>query len=273
MENNRVELKERLNTSSNKTVYLSHCQSTKKRIGMNKSICLFVLVVLFAACKGESNKNATSKSLGTVEMKKEIAQATTNPRHVNIKDMFLLLPDDLFPLEKINTEKRELLLKHIGEDKAFDISSTPIGVCDVSNGYLNLIGSQYDWEMCYWNLKDGGKLLAVNNSTETGGEIRVFFYDDGKLTEDHKYKLGGNQNYKLTDFIDVSQLSPESLQFAEKQFAKGAYHLYYQLPQNGTSITIGIDIENLIDNEENYDVFYEASKDIMLHWKNEKWKR
>ncbi len=240
---------------------------------MNKSIYLFVLVVLFVACKGESNKNATSKTLSPVEMEKGIAQATTNPKHVNIKDIFLLLPNDVFQVEEISKENRALLLNHVGEDKAFDISLTPIGVCDIKNDYLNLTGSQYDWEMCYWNLKDGGKLVATNNSTEKGSEIRVFFYDDGKLTEDHKYKLGGNQNYKLTDFIDVSQLSPESLQFAEKQFAKGAYHLYYQLPQNGTSITIGIDIENLIDNEENYDVFYEASKDIMLHWKNEKWKR
>ncbi|NLC49893.1 MAG: hypothetical protein GX762_05945 [Bacteroidales bacterium] len=240
---------------------------------MNKSIRLFILVVFFVACKGESNKNTNAKSLLTMGQETELVDDIANAKPVNIKDIFLLLPNDVFLVEEISKENRALLLNHVGEDKAFDISLTPIGVCDIKNGYLNLTGSQYDWEMCYWNLKDGGKLVATNNSTEKGSEIRVFFYDDGKLTEDHNYKLGGNQNYKLTDFIDVSQLSPESLKFAEKQFAKGAYHLYYKLPQNGTSITINIDIEDLIDDDENYDIFYEASKDVMLYWKNEKWER
>ena len=240
---------------------------------MNKSTCLFILVMFFVACKGESNKNTKAQSLLTMGQETELVDDTANAKSVNIKDIFLLLPNDVFPVEQISKENRALLLKHIGEDKAFDISSTPIGVCDVKNGYLNLTGSQYDWEMCYWNLKDGGKLVATNNSTETGSEIRVFFYDNGKLTEEHNYILGGEQNYKLGDFIDVSQLSPESLKFAESQFANGAYHLYYQLPQNGTSITVSLDIEDLIDNPENYDVFYEASKDVMLYWKNEEWKR
>lgn len=240
---------------------------------MNKNLYLLVLLILLFACKGESKINNKAESLLTIGQKTQLVEETTNAKSVNIKDLFLLLPNDVFPIEEISKENRALLLKHIGENKAFDISSTPIGVCDVKNGYLNLTGSQYDWEMCYWNLKDGGKLVATNNSTETGSEIRVFFYNDDKLTEDYNFILGGKQTYKLTDFIDTSQLSSFSREYAEQQFANGAYHLYYQLPQNSTSITVSLDIEDLIDDQENYDAFYKARKDVMLHWKNEKWER
>jgi hypothetical protein len=240
---------------------------------MNKSIRLFILVVFFVACKGESNKNTNAKSLLTMGQETELVDDIANAKPVNIKDIFLLLPNDVFLVEEISKENRALLLNHVGEDKAFDISLTPIGVCDIKNGYLNLTGSQYDWEMCYWNLRDGRKLVAVNNSTETGSKIRVFFYDDGKLTEDYNYILGGEQDYKLTDFIDISQLSSKSREYAEQQFINGTYHLYYQLPQNATSITISIDINELVDHDENYDDFYEASKNVILKWENEEWKR
>ena len=240
---------------------------------MNKSICLFVLVMLFGACKGESVKNTKAESLLTMGQERLLVDEITNLKSVNIKDIFLLLPDDVFPMEEISKENRALLLKHIGEDKAFDISSTPIGVCDVQNGYLNLTGLQYDWEMCYWNLKDGRKLVVVNSGTESGSEIRVFFYQEGKLTDDQNYQLGGNQRFELSDFVEVSQMSPDIRKYAEQQFANGAYHLYYRLPQKGTSISISLDIDDLVDDQENYDVFYEASKDVILKWKNEKWER
>jgi len=239
---------------------------------MSKNLYLLVLLILLFACKGESKINKT-ESLLTIGQKTQLVEETVNLKLINIKDIFLLLPNDVFPVEEISKENRALLLKHIGEDKAFDISSTPIGVCDVKNGYLNLTGSQYDWEMCYWNLKDGGKLVAVNNSTETGSIIRIFFYDNSKLTEDYNYKLGGEQDYQLNDFFDVSKLSSQSRRYAEQQFTNDAYHLYYQLPQNGTSIIISIDIDELMDKDENYDVFYEARKDVILYWKNEKWER
>ena len=240
---------------------------------MSKNLYLLVLLILLFACKGESKINNKAGSLLTIGQKTQLVEETVNLKSINIKDIFLLLPNDVFPVEEISKENRALLLKHIGENKAFEISTTPIGVCDIKNGYLNLTGSQYDWEMCYWNLRDGGKLVAVNNSTETGSKIRVFFYDDGKLTEDYNYILGGEQDYKLTDFIDISQLSSKSREYAEQQFINGTYHLYYQLPQNATSITISIDINELVDHDENYDDFYEASKNVILKWENEEWKR
>ena len=234
---------------------------------------LLILIALASACKGESQKNTETET--SVSLKQEHANAAEVPDliTVNIKDIFLLLPDDAFPMEGISVADRKLLLNSIGNDKAYDISPTPIDVCDVKNGYLSLTGMQFAWEMCYWNLKDGRKLVAINQGTESGSEIRIFFYQNGKLTEDPDYQLGGNQNYTLTDFIDFSQLSADTRKFAEQQFAKGAYSLYYQLPQKGTSLTVTIDTYQLMDYDGNHEIPDEATKEITLKWVNENWVR
>ena len=240
---------------------------------MKTKYYLLVVLTLLFACQAESQKSANAQTSDSMRQENKDVTEDSDVSKVNIKDIFLLLPDDVFPLEEINIEKRELLLKHIAEDKAYDISPTPIDICDVKNGFLCLTGMQFGWEMCYWNLKDGRKLVAVNCGSETGSDIRIFFYQNAKLTEDHNYQLGGNQKYTLTDFMDVSKLSSDTRKFAEQQFAKGAYHLYYELPRKGTSIKISMDVNEMTDNPEDYDIFYEASKDVILKWENEKWKK
>lgn len=238
---------------------------------MKSKIYLIAFLAILFSCTGENQKGATVEISGTMKQN-EIAGESTYATAVNIKDIFLLLPDDAFP-EAISVANRKLLLNSIGEDKAYDISSTPIDVCDVKNGYLSLTGMQFGWEMCYWNLKDSRKLVAINNGTESGSEIRTFFYQNGKLTEDPNYRLGGNQNYKLTDFINVSQLSADTRKFAEKQFAKGDYIVYYQLPQKGTSLKLNIDTYQFLDYDEAREIPYEAIKEVTLKWNNEKWER
>ena len=43
-----------------------------------------------------------------------------------------------------------------------------IKVCDYKNGYLSLeLENQSKWEMCYWNLKNGNKLIATSQSELT----------------------------------------------------------------------------------------------------------
>lgn len=204
------------------------------------------LLVFLFGCTDESQHNVSATVVDAVAHGNNITADASSTSAVNLKDIFLLLPDDVFPLEAISTAKRKQLLKHIGEDSAFDISPTPIDIYDVKNGYLNLTGMQFGWEMSYWNLQDGRKLVAINNGTESGSEIRVFFYQKGMLTEDPNYQLGGQQNYNLSDFIDIAQLSPENRKFALQQFTKGAYHLYYQLPQKGTSLKVSLDADRLL---------------------------
>ncbi len=180
---------------------------------------------------------------------------TLAQQKVNIKTIFRMLPDDVFP-EYIPLDDIEGKESHIS-------------VCDYKNGYLELGGGQFTWEMCYWNLKDRRKLVAVNIHTEDGSVIRTFFYKKGKLQEDKNYKLGGEQTYKLEDFIDVSQLNPDVLAKAKKAFAKGNYKLFFGLPQKGTSLKVWLNEYSLF---EEHDAFpYEALKSVTIKWKNEKW--
>lgn len=231
------------------------------------------LLVFLFGCTDESQHNVSATVVDAVAHGNNITADASSTSAVNLKDIFLLLPDDVFPLEAISTAKRKQLLKHIGEDSAFDISPMPIDIYDVKNGYLNLTGMQFGWEMSYWNLQDGRKLVAINNGTESGSEIRVFFYQKGMLTEDPNYQLGGQQNYNLSDFIDIAQLSPENRKFALQQFTKGAYHLYYQLPQKGTSLKVSLDADRLLGYAEVDGIPDEAIKYVTLKWNNEKWER
>ncbi len=237
----------------------------------------FLLPLLLISCNAKSEQKSNESAQNTFEQSSTIVdgnqQLGISAKNIDIKGIFLLLPDNVFPETTITVAQRKELLKYIGKEKAYSISKTPIDVCDLKNGYLSLTGMQFGWEMCYWNLKDGRKLVAINDLTESGSKIRTFFYQNGKLTEDPNYQLGGNQNYKSNDFIDVSQLSSNARKFAEKQFAKGDYLIYYQLPQKGTSITVSIDSDQLMDNNESYEIPGEATKKVILKWINEKWVR
>ena len=238
---------------------------------MKTKYYLLVVLTLLFACTGVSQKSANAETSDSMRQENKDATEDYDASKVNIKDIFLLLPDDAFPIEGISLANRKLLLNHIGDEKGYDISPTPIEICDVKNGYLNLTGMQFGWEMCYWNLKDGRKLVAVNSGSETGSDIRIFFYQNDKLTEDYNYQLGGKQNYTLSDFVDVSQLSSETRKYAEQQFAKGAYSLYYQLPQKGTSLTVAIDTYQLMDYDGTHEMPAEAIREVTLKWENEKW--
>lgn len=263
-----------------------------------KKITLLSLGVFLAACTSENQTTTAAENLAAFEKKtnrqedstqeyseqvnnaqeSKVTVATTVSTAVNIKDIFLLLPDNALEKQVMSVATRKQLLNHIGDPKAYDISPTPIDVYDVNNGYLSLAGNQLGWEMSYWNLQDGRKLVVVNDLTESGSEIRIFFYQDGKLTEDKHYQLGGQQNYQLIDFIDSTQLPSKARQYAERQFTKGAYQLYYQLPQQGNSLTVHLDpylfmLDYDTDNEDKFEIPYEATREVILRWENEQWVR
>ena len=65
---------------------------------------------------------------------------------VNVKTLFALLPSDAFRFCLRTNADLEKYIK----------------VCDLKNGYLELeFEDESSWEMCYWNLKDGNKLIAI----------------------------------------------------------------------------------------------------------------
>lgn len=172
---------------------------------------------------------------------------------INIKDIFIMLPKGACPLDQ--SHRKELL-----KDK----SNFP-GICDTRNAYLSIERAQFTWEMCYWNMKDGRKLVAVNQNTEEqGSKIRISFYENGTLYEDKNYRLAGNRKFKPSDFIDVSRLEADIRKQVEQNFATGKYNLYYQLPQKGTSVIITLDTYSLLNYSD--EIPYEICKDVVLQW-------
>ena len=236
-----------------------------------------LLPLVLLACNSKQEKINIESTQDLMEQPAIIADENQEPdlagRSINIKYIFVLLPENVFHESSMSVTQRKELLNCIGEEKAFKISPTPIGVCDVKNGYLNLAGMQFDWEASYWNLKDERKLVIVNHGTESGSVLSYFFYENGKLKEDINYNAIKNIAWKADDFIYLSRLNPNSRKIVEKKFAKADYTLYYKLPQKGTSIQVALDTYALMDNSETNEIPAEATKEVTLKWKNEKWEK
>ncbi len=90
---------------------------------------------------------------------------------VNVKTLFDLLPPDAFLL--------------LPSDKPVELEKY-ISVCDFRNGYLRLeFEDQSSWEMCYWNLKDGNKLIATSRI----GGYSFYLYSNGKVEPTTKFGI------------------------------------------------------------------------------------
>ena len=93
---------------------------------------------------------------------------------VTIKMLFKLLP--------------EKVLKPIFDNFNLDTAhrDSYIEVCDEENRYLSL-KSEYGFEMCYWNLKGGKKLILVSYG---GAGPEVFYlYNKGKFSETNDFGI------------------------------------------------------------------------------------
>ena len=93
---------------------------------------------------------------------------------VTIKMLFKLLP--------------EKVLKPVFDNFNLDTArrDSYIEVCDEENRYLSL-KSEYGFEMCYWNLKGGKKLILVSYG---GAGPEVFYlYNKGKFSETNDFGI------------------------------------------------------------------------------------
>ena len=128
--------------------------------------------------------------------------------------------------------------------------------------------------MCYWNLKDGRKLIALDNFNEFDCKPpKIFFYKDGELTPDDDYwernlKLS---SFTLSDFFDLKQLSANSRKTLQEALNKGERPFSFVLPRKGTSISISFNHQEIL--YELDDVDDDATKQIYYNWINEKWIR
>ncbi len=191
---------------------------------------------------------------------------------VLLKEYFEMLPADLLP-EFISREKCIEQLQSIDDYYQGWSDAGPIRTYDENNGYMSLSETEYDWVLTFRKLNNGKKMLLVNDSNESGSHIRIFFYKDGKLIEDTKYKPYDNVVYVVDDFVDLSMLSDEAIEAANHLFRNNMYHIYYHLPESGDTITVAARFEDSdnYDNEYVDEINFEAFKLCTLIWIDDKW--
>lgn len=89
--------------------------------------------------------------------------STKAQQNLNVKTLFRLLPADAFSL--LSTDDIDELEQYIK-------------VCDIKRGYLSLESEHgIRWEMCYWNLKNGDKLIGVRRPLS----YAFYLYSSGKI--------------------------------------------------------------------------------------------
>ena len=116
-------------------------------------------------------------------------------RAQNVLDLFKLLPDT--SVFRLTTDQRRSVVRdHLtGKDPWQVVAASDhklaIGQADIRNGFLTLVG-HYEglFHMCYWNVSDGSKLVAVymESCGPVCSEDRLdfFSYRDGILTPRRK---------------------------------------------------------------------------------------
>ncbi len=109
-----------------------------------------------------------------------------------------------------------------------------IDVCDEKNRYLNFRKDVAEWEMCYWNVKDGKNLILIC----TGFDTFFYEYNKGKVSKTEKYGI------------------KEMKKQIQKSIALNAVDNWVQFypPREGTSISVIIN----------------ACDYMAFQWKNEK---
>lgn len=226
-------------------------------------LCLLSVVGIAAQNNKQTNKQTNKQAEKQTEKK------------VGIKDFFLMLPDSAFEdYDYMELKDRKKLLKTIGQDN--EDSRPYIDVCDPKNGYLSVFYYYIDdtqIQICYWNLKDGRKLVGVNRH-QGFGELSFFIYENGELKDGSSY-MPDTKNVQVTDFFDTSRLNAKEKKILQDIF-NDRIVFRYVLPRKGRSIEmcIGFPIQDM-----DYETMFDeagiedkiAYKHIVFKWVNEKW--
>jgi len=158
-----------------------------------------------------------------------------------ITDFFENLPDS--SILNLSKEQRRIITKYSADNKSYEDAMDDIyekkmahafSVVDLKNGYLKLVGN-YDshLQMCYWNFKNGNKLIAVYQ--ESCGPVCY--------VERFDFFLYNKKNYTPVSYNSV-------IPDIEPSFFKGNYtankkkmskddviaEMLFDLPRNGKNI-------------------------------------
>lgn len=160
----------------------------------------------------------------------------------NITTFFAMLPEECFMGQAPTDEERQSLLS------GATVHGMAVAIKDVRNGYLSLVGGfEGVWEMCFWNTKDQGKLLAVNNR-QCGPvcSTRLFFYrldPDENLQPDTSLRLELENQLTSADFYYTERMGERELSILRSP----ADYIVFNLPRLGRDIVIRRDHNVAVD--------------------------
>jgi hypothetical protein len=171
-----------------------------------------------------------------------ILLAATDSFSQNIVDIFLTVPDS--SVLNLDNATRKQIVKYSMNNKSVEdahkvMRENNIGysfeVADIKNGFIKLIGSfEGQIQMCYWNMKNGEKLIAIYQ--EGCGPVcyieRFDFYKyNGKV-----FKAVASNKIIPEMYNDFFQ-GDVSLQKKEMEKHEISATLLFDLPRKGLNIT------------------------------------
>lgn len=163
----------------------------------------------------------------------------------NIQDLLLMLPRMLTFRFDYADKKAMIAGKKVGGGVEMSI-----GDLDLTHHYLNFRGAyEGHWEMCAKKINNGWG-FAVNYN-ECGPSCfteiaKMFYYEDGVITEMHYANLAGYQNLWPALFIDFDLLTAEQINYVESEWNNMDFNdivekVLFKLPRDGENIIMYID--------------------------------
>jgi hypothetical protein len=196
----------------------------------------------------------------------------------DIKQIFINIPLDAFPssgMQEYLKDKREYLMtkgnliqkNSLGDDEIY------IDLIDVKNGFIKFSSLRQQsyvntHELCYWNTKDGNKLVGMNYNTcdASCGSILEFYDLRDNVYTAHKYPSPVMDKVTIDVFLDIEKSKDKLKKIKElssenpNDIINDMFDIIYHLPQKGTSISAEISCGM----DENLFVF--KRKKVFLEW-------
>ena len=182
-------------------------------------------------------------------------------------DLYRKLPDKDALLG--NVKSREQMIQNFKNGKGTGDLYVGFDVVDEKNGFLNITGAfEGIWEMCYWNMANNIKLVAVYQQ-ECGpvcaiNVFKFYRYENDKLVEEQIHHVIPEYEDIYDAFFIDGDTSKKKLDDQDIIAT-----LLFRLPRKGK------DIIAMFGNEESKDTYSKFAKGdaMLLKWDNGKFKK
>ncbi|MDD3738657.1 MAG: hypothetical protein PHP31_05125 [Lentimicrobiaceae bacterium] len=192
----------------------------------------------------------------------QIKQLIEKSEPQDVRDLFVLLPDDLCYEYSATDRKKVAQGERVGE-----YGGIAIGELDVKNGYFDLSGAwEGIWEM-FAKKQDNTWWIAVNQ--QYCGPMcythiaNTYTFENGKLIQHSYANLAGYQDVWLELFIDMDKLTEAQKKQANDIWEENGFEsVLFSLPRDGKTITMYIENEPYIEIGIPENAFKEIKKNI-----------